>query len=239
MRVLTSFIAAGVLAAVAAPAGAAAYVAYDQFQVVGGAIQTGAFAAGTSASGAAFTGAITPHTTSAASCGGNAAIACLQTGGALIAKAYAGTYDEPGTPFYIDGFLNMHTGSTLDSVLQFIAPTAGTYNFAGRFEAHDTSPNGVTTFAFVGAQQQFAKTFTGGFHVFDFDAQLAAGDTVSFVLNAAGAATYDSTGLALTVTDVPVSVPGGVPEPATWAMMLIGFFGMGSTLRSRRRYTAA
>jgi len=28
---------------------------------------------------------------------------------------------------------------------------------------------------------------------------------------------------------------GGVPEPATWAMMLVGFFGLGAVLRSSRR----
>jgi hypothetical protein len=27
---------------------------------------------------------------------------------------------------------------------------------------------------------------------------------------------------------------GGVPEPATWAMMLIGFGGLGAVLRRRR-----
>ena len=30
----------------------------------------------------------------------------------------------------------------------------------------------------------------------------------------------------------------GVPEPATWAMMLIGFFGMGAAMRSRRAQAA-
>jgi hypothetical protein len=29
--------------------------------------------------------------------------------------------------------------------------------------------------------------------------------------------------------------PGGVPEPATWAMLMIGFFGIGGVLRSPRR----
>jgi hypothetical protein len=31
---------------------------------------------------------------------------------------------------------------------------------------------------------------------------------------------------------------GGVPEPATWAMMLLGFFGLGSMARRRRALTA-
>ena len=31
----------------------------------------------------------------------------------------------------------------------------------------------------------------------------------------------------------------GVPEPASWAMMLIGFGGLGATLRSRRRHAGA
>lgn len=31
------------------------------------------------------------------------------------------------------------------------------------------------------------------------------------------------------------TVPGGVPEPATWAMMILGFFGLGGALRSRRK----
>ena len=35
-----------------------------------------------------------------------------------------------------------------------------------------------------------------------------------------------------------VSVTAGVPEPASWALMLTGFFGLGATLRSARRRTA-
>lgn len=40
------------------------------------------------------------------------------------------------------------------------------------------------------------------------------------------------------VTVNAVAVAGGVPEPATWAMMLVGFAGLGGTLRLARRKKA-
>lgn len=36
-------------------------------------------------------------------------------------------------------------------------------------------------------------------------------------------------------TTTPVVPVGAVPEPATWAMMVLGFFGMGTLLRRRHR----
>ena len=40
--------------------------------------------------------------------------------------------------------------------------------------------------------------------------------------------------LNLLSTDVVITPPGGVPEPATWAMMLLGFGGLGAMLRRGR-----
>lgn len=35
--------------------------------------------------------------------------------------------------------------------------------------------------------------------------------------------------------NVSISVAGGVPEPMTWAMMLVGFAGLGAVMRANRR----
>ncbi|HEX4184075.1 MAG TPA: PEPxxWA-CTERM sorting domain-containing protein, partial [Caulobacteraceae bacterium] len=40
------------------------------------------------------------------------------------------------------------------------------------------------------------------------------------------------------VIDQAFIVAGGVPEPATWAVMMVGFGGMGAAMRSRRRQAA-
>jgi hypothetical protein len=38
--------------------------------------------------------------------------------------------------------------------------------------------------------------------------------------------------------EATVTTHDGIPEPTTWAMLLLGFFGMGSLLRRRRAVTA-
>ena len=48
---------------------------------------------------------------------------------------------------------------------------------------------------------------------------------------AEGTAIYD-----VGTTSVPM--PGGVPEPASWALMIMGFGGLGAALRKRQLATA-
>lgn len=42
----------------------------------------------------------------------------------------------------------------------------------------------------------------------------------------------------LLLDNVSVAAVGGVPEPAAWALMILGFGGVGSTMRARRRALA-
>ncbi len=57
----------------------------------------------------------------------------------------------------------------------------------------------------------------------DPDFYTGAGDQGGFVDDFGGNGNFD------------LQQPGGVPEAATWALMLVGFGGMGAMLRSRRR----
>ncbi len=67
----------------------------------------------------------------------------------------------------------------------------------------------------------------------------AAGDfTVEFG-NLRGV-TFGSTAIApIKITVNRVASVAAVPEPATWAMMLMGFFGLGAVVRRQRRQTLA
>ena len=59
----------------------------------------------------------------------------------------------------------------------------------------------------------------------------AAGHPIDFSIKGASGTVYDATGAHL-----PTAV--GVPEPGTWAMMLLGFGGLGAVLRRRHKMMA-
>lgn len=67
---------------------------------------------------------------------------------------------------------------------------------------------------------------------------VAAGDVLAFRLTPTAGETFGSlAGISETV-DFTAMVPG-VPEPTTWALMLLGFGGLGAALRARRRAALA
>lgn len=95
--------------------------------------------------------------------------------------------------------------------------------------AYDTATNSFDTntnacgFAGCGFQESLGAVNSSG--------------TDGFFFNPApGAFTEYSSGLGIQSFD---SIVIGTPEPATWALMLGGFAGLGAALRSRRRLAAA
>lgn len=120
-----------------------------------------------------------------------------------------------------------------DTIVRFTAPTAGSYSVGGKFEILDVNASG-TFVSIVGGSSNFVQPLSGAVFTpasFGFQTQLNAGQTLDFVVDSAGSHYNDSTGLSATITSVP--------EPAAWALMIVGFGLVGSAARSRRPVVVA
>lgn len=154
---------------------------------------------------------------------------CLFSGNdndpAAVEATYNLLHEEPPAPdtLVLDSFL-----FKLESSEDY--PAEG--DFADGLSSYDwTSPYGVT-FVVVKAANNFmlyklaAPAFAG-----------TALNTGLFTPNGNNLAAISH--ISFYGDDSIVPPTGIVPEPATWAMMLMGFFGIGSALRSSRRRPAA
>jgi len=85
---------------------------------------------------------------------------------------------------------------------------------------------GLATFTFDGGASVLTRSFDNlaGFQTFDFDIANLSSVRIS----------ADSP---FQIDNVRLTAAAAVPEPGTWAMMLIGFGGIGAAMRSSRRRT--
>lgn len=78
------------------------------------------------------------------------------------------------------------------------------------------------------ATQIYFGQFGGNYDVYQLADSLTGGGTVAITSGTHPAIPITAGG------SLSTSTVGGIPEPASWAMMLFGFGGLGSVLRSRR-----
>lgn len=113
----------------------------------------------------------------------------------------------------------------------FVAPTTDTYNISANFTALDSLANGVGIFAVAPGpvvspviQPNTVPTNAS----FSKSLNLQQGQSFSFVIGPGAIADYDVTGFNFTATS-------GVPEPASWATMIVGLGLIGGAMRRSRR----
>src|SRR5208337_396767 len=103
-------------------------------------------------------------------------------------------------------------------------------------ELLDTHPTGVIGQVFENATELYSRTLTGPganqstmtpgeSETFGGTVSLLAGQTLTFAVNKDGNYDNDSTGLIATITSngLTATIPSSIPEPSTWAMMLLSF----------------
>jgi len=134
------------------------------------------------------------------------------------------------------GYITNPSGVSQDYGLSSAGYGAGTYTFApgAADQPHQGTPPAGGDYGIVSAGYTLAgdnggitnnQPYVKNSVVFDlgaFNGSLSNINNIRFQY-----------GTALTDANLPGTPP--VPEPATWAMMLMGFAGIGATMRRRRR----
>jgi hypothetical protein len=155
-------------------------------------------------------------------------------------------FTKGGSPDFQYGTVNVPNDRLLvhpddDSELTiafFLTPAAGKYRITGSFNVQDVSPTGVDI-SFVSVPA-FGPTATitpigsinGANPTFSYSTVLTLDQfsIVGFGVGNGGLYFNDSTGFNFSVS--------AVPEPATWALMILGFGAVGGAMRRRQTVKA-
>ena len=139
-----------------------------------------------------------------------------------------------------DPLTDGNTSGSFSNMLTFYNDTAGVYNLSvlTQLAANGMADVNFTTLTLTGAG------IPGGYAVFGGPTSNGTAWTYAISDLALGVGTY-TVNLAGTANPdaafqgtVKFNLAGGVPEPATWGLMLLGFGLMGSSMRRRRARTA-
>ena len=203
-----------------------------------------AFAYGSGTNGSIFSA----FTNTTFNCFGAAGVTCdnnSNNGYPFVAKNNSGssvTYFNTNSL----SFQSNSGGAGTDALIRFTAPSTGTYTISGFSSAEDPSGGqgqSISIFSSVGgiSTSLYSTTVTGGYQVSNpfsnLTALLGAGDTITFGTgNGNGDNRFKTSGIEATIQLLP-TVVGAVPEPASWAMMIVGFGLIGAGIRYRQRRT--
>ncbi len=122
-----------------------------------------------------------------------------------------------------------------------ISVAAGTFTFNGAdFTAAWMNGLQLTLTGLAGGSTLYSTVLTldtsGPLH---FTTNWSGIDTLTFSTAGGTRGPYDGGGEHFAMDNLTINAAGGVPEPATWAMMIAGFGLAGATLRRRRVALAA
>ena len=116
--------------------------------------------------------------------------------------------------------------------------TASTEMSSGMFAPGQTDDPNITNLVFTWNGPDFHAT-GGPLDAVDFNGLSALSTFNNTALDGFAAVAVKNNEAAGTLTvnagSVLVAAPGPIPEPATWAMMILGFGGIGAMARTRRR----
>lgn len=169
-----------------------------------------------------------------------AAVAAVLALSATSAEAYY--YQVSGTTTDDAGVSNLDQSTTY--YFQYESQSPNAPGFHQNFQATHTFNSGefdglIVYKGFVDISLPYTLTPYGATGSFSFP-QNHSDDTLDYVYDKLSlyfwppAPNFDGTPWTFTLSDSPITPPGGVPEPATWAMMIVGFGMIGGAVRRRR-----
>lgn len=178
----------------------------------------------------------------AASTTANAQLAGNQVNGSLTVNGGSTNFFDPANNFVPAGYGNSAgLPVTIGSGTEFALGTPGNLDTADFSDTQltitDNVLGGTSNAPF---EMQFTSLTPGLFEILTLDSSNFAGLTYGLK---GDTITIDWTGGAVQQGQIFTAVfnliPGAVPEPSTWAMMLLGFAAVGMAVRQKRRSSAA